>query len=141
MKTDIVAEKFDICTELAIGEHRKLTIEKPAEETGSIEHIMNLSDIDFNGHVNNKSYLTVAEATMPDSFRREYMLSKIKINFKRETFLGDAVLCSTSSTAIEDIYTHHLTKDDVAVCEIETTWNKRGNEESILDWSIRDSNP
>ena len=141
VRTDIVAETFDICNEKAMGEHSKFSIEKAVEKISSLQHTINLSDIDFNSHVNNKSYITVAEATMADDFKKENLLKDIRISFKRETFLGDTIDCSTSSTAVANTYIHHLTKDDVAVCDIQTTWEKRGKEETILDWSIRDSNP
>ena len=78
---------------------------------------------------------------MAEDFKKKNMLRSIRISFKRETFLGDTIACATSSTAVEDTYIHHLAKDDAALCDIQTTWEKRGKEESILDWSIRDSNP
>ena len=136
-----MAEAFDTCNEKAMGEHSKFSIEKAVEKISSLQHTINLSDIDFNSHVNNKSYITVAEATMSDDFKKENLLKDIRISFKRETFLGDTIACSTSSTAVANTYIHHLAKDEAPVCDIQTTWVKRGKEESILDWSIRDSNP
>ena len=55
VKTDIVAASFETHKELVLGEHKRFSMEKPLDTFSSIEHTMNLSDIDFNGHVNNKS--------------------------------------------------------------------------------------
>ena len=136
VKTDILAAKFETCPELTLGEHKRLSMLKPVEKIGSLEHTMSLSDIDFNGHVNNKSYITVAEATLSDDFKKTHVLKHLRISFKRESFLGDTLSCSTFSTEMPLTYLHRLTKGDSAVCDIQSCWEKREeNMENILDWS------
>ena len=125
----MVAEKFQVHPVMTLGEHRRFSINKPKEQTGTVSHTCGLSDIDFNSHVNNKSYITIAEATLSEDFKKSHLLRKMSISFKRETFLGDTLNCTTSDTDQSGTYVHRLTKDGAPVCDIETVW------------SIRDSNP
>ena len=46
-KTDIIAERFEICSELAIGEHKKFTLPTLKEKYNEIINKNNLSDLDF----------------------------------------------------------------------------------------------
>jgi len=133
VKTDIVAEKFSVVDDLVLGKHKRFAIEKPLETTASIDHTCNLSDIDFNGHVNNKSYITVAEASISESFRKTHVLKGLNIRFCRETFLGDTLHCDTYATARENTWIHKLAKDGTLMCEIQTVWEERHEEETILE--------
>ena len=72
VKADEVAEKFKIIDELVLGEHKKFVLPEATEVYTKIEHKNNLSDTDFNKHVNNKSYINLAEMTAPDELRRTH---------------------------------------------------------------------
>ena len=136
VKTDIVAASFETHKELVSGEHKRFSMEKPLDTFSSIEHTMNLSDIDFNGHVNNKSYITVADASMPLDFKKNHTLAKLYISFKQESFMGDTLSCSTYRTQSPDTYVHKLTRGNDTVCDIQSCWKKKnGKEETILEWS------
>lgn len=123
VKADEVAEKFEVCSELALGEHKKFILPPAKEVYTKMEHKNNLSDIDFNNHVNNKSYINLAEMTAPEEFRRTHTLKSLNIRFNRETFLGDVLTCTTNKTELPDTYTHIIEKDGIPVCEISTSWN------------------
>ena len=136
VKADEVAEKFEVCNELALGEHKKREIPKATEMYTKIEHTNNLSDIDFNKHVNNKSYINLAEMTAPDDFRRTRALTKLYIRFNRETFLGDVLTCTTNKTEIPDTYTHIIEKDGASVCDILTTWTTKKEKQNIVEYNL-----
>ncbi len=91
VKTDVVAERFEICDELVLGEHKKFVVPDSTEVYTKIEHKINLSDLDFNNHVNNKSYINLAELTVPDEYRKTHKLKSLSIRFNKETFLGDTL--------------------------------------------------
>ena len=138
VKADEVAEKFEVCNELALGEHKKFVLPEPTEVYTKIEHKINLSDIDFNKHVNNKSYINLAEMTAPDEFRKTHRLKNLHIRFNKETFLGDTLTCTANKTEEQDQFTHIIEKDGVSVCDIATVWEEIHNskKESIAEYNL-----
>lgn len=136
VKSDVVAERFEVRNELAMGEHKKFIMPQATDVYTKIEHTINLSDIDFNKHVNNKSYINLAEMTAPDEFRKTHRLKNLYIRFNKETFLGDVLTCTTNKTENPDRFTHIVEKDGVSVCEIATTWKERSSKENILDFDL-----
>lgn len=135
-KTDVVAERFEVCNEFVLSEHKKFVLPQATEVYTKIEHKNNLSDIDFNKHVNNKSYINLAEMTAPDEFRKTRVLKNIQIRFNKETFLGDVLTCTTNRTEAPGIYTHIIEKDGVSVCDIATTWKERNSRNNIGDYNL-----
>ena len=111
VKTDCISGKFDICRDLALGEHTKFVLEDVIDKVSEINHKNNLSDIDFNNHVNNKSYINLAEATANRDFKSSHSLKSLYIRFNKETFLNDILNCSTYNTLKPNIYVHKITKD------------------------------
>ena len=137
IKTDIVLEKFSVCSELTLGEHKKFALSDELEKVSEIEHRNNLSDLDFNKHVNNKSYINLAEATANDEFRKTHTLKTLNIRFNRESFLGDVLLCSTYKTADDNTYVHKITKDGVSICDIQTSWIEKLASVPIIDYELK----
>lgn len=135
-KTDVVADRFDICNELVLGEHKKFILPKTREVYTKIEHKNNLSDIDFNKHVNNKSYINLAEMTAPNEFRKTKVLKSIHIRFNKETFLDDVLTCTTNRTELPNTYTHIIEKDGISVCDIVTVWDERNSKNNIVEYNL-----
>ena len=135
-KTDIVTERFNIYPELMLGEHKKFVLPEIKEKVSEIKHTNNLSDLDFNNHVNNKSYINLAEMTTSDEFRNKYTLKSISIRFNKETFLGDTLICTTYKTPTENVYNHIVEKDGVSVCDISTSWIQKEYQETIVEYNL-----
>jgi len=137
-KTDIFDNKFEICDEMTLGEHKKFILTEPTEEISSITHTNNLSDIDFNNHVNNKSYINLAELTAPDNFQQTHILKELHIKFNKETFLGDVLKATTYRTNTKNYFVHKITKDSLNVCDIETKWENKSSNfcSNILSYSL-----
>ena len=136
-KTDIITEHFNICPELVLGEHKKFTLEEQTEKVSEINHKNNLSDLDFNNHVNNKSYINIAEASATDEFRKTRTLKTLNIKFNKESFLDDILICSTFKTNIPDTYVHRITKDGDSVCDIQTCWTDKKISQEILNYDLK----
>ena len=135
--TDVVSDKFEIKNELAIGEHKKFIMLEPIEKVAGISHKNNISDLDFNNHVNNKSYIKIAEATAPDNYKNSHNLKNLYIKFCRESFLDDVLICSAYKTSVPDTFVHKILKDNVLICEIQTTWGKSISKENISDFGLK----
>lgn len=136
-KTDSIADRLPIKNELVLGEHKKFTLPEITEKYTEITHTNNLSDLDFNNHVNNKSYINLAEMTAPDEFKRKHSLKKLNIKFNQETFLGDILTCSTYKTDLEKTYIHKIEKDGISVCDILTSWKEKENKETIVEYDLK----
>lgn len=135
-KTDMVAESFELCNELAIGEHKKFSIGEVKSKVCEIVHKNNLSDLDFNNHVNNKSYINLAEATATEEFRASYDLKTLNIKFNKESFFNDELICTTYKTKFPDTFAHKITKEEMSVCDIQTSWTKKQKSENILGYNL-----
>ena len=136
-RTDILSERFSVCDELTMGEHKKFILPAHTEKIKNITHTNSLSDIDFNNHVNNKSYINLAEMTADYEFRRTHELKTLHIRFNKETFLGDTLICTAYKTELPDTYTHIIEKDGVSVCDILTSWKKiDDNSANIIEYAL-----
>ena len=131
-----MSERFAVVHELVLGEHKKFTLPIVTEKVREIKHTNNLSDLDFNNHVNNKSYINLAEMTTSEEFRGKYNMKNMSIRFNKETFLGDTLTCTTFKTEQENQYTHIVEKDGISVCDISTTWREKTPRISIVDYDM-----
>lgn len=134
--TDTVLQRFEICEEFVLGRHTKFSPVPAAGKIAEIIHTNNLSDIDFNNHVNNKSYINIAEMTMSENFKAENRIKKLHIKFNKETFLQDTLTCCTYKTEIANTFTHIIKKDDISVCDISTVWERKIKTESIVNCDL-----
>ena len=135
-KTDIVKDRFEVVNDLVLGEHKKFFLPPITEKVAEIKHKMNLSDLDFNNHVNNKSYINIAEMTAPFEYKKAHKLKQLNIRFNQETFLDDILICSLYKTDTPDVFAHKLEKDGVSVCEILTRWEKGASKETIDNYDL-----
>lgn len=136
VKTDIVASRFNVVNNLVLGEHKKFILPEATEKIKELKHTNNLSDLDFNNHVNNKSYINLAEMTSSEEFKSKYNLKSLNIRFNKETFLGDNLICTTYKTNNENQYTHIIEKDGISVCDISTSWQEKTSRISIVDYDM-----
>ncbi|WP_372521119.1 acyl-ACP thioesterase domain-containing protein [Candidatus Ruminimicrobiellum ovillum] len=136
-KTDVVAERFELCDELVLGQHTKFVLPEIKEKFNELTHKINLSDLDFNKHVNNKSYINLAEMTAPDEFKKTHTVKNLKVKFNRESFLNDVLTCTTYTTNTENLYVHKIEKDGISVCDISTLWEEKTDTSTIVDYPLK----
>lgn len=136
VKTDILTDKFTICDELTLGEHKKFVLESEQREISQITHKNNHADIDFNEHVNNKIYLNIAEASLNSDFKKLHTLKSIYIRFNKETFLDDILICSTYNTSNSNTLVHKITKNDENICDIQTSWTQKSITDEIVNYDL-----
>lgn len=134
--TEIITDKIEVCPDLAIGGHKTARTCKINEKIKEITHQTNLSDIDFNNHVNNKSYINIADSSSTQDFKESHIIKYLSVKFNKETYLGDTLVCSTYTTDKENTYIHEIEKDNVSVCEIITSWIDTKKHNQILDFDL-----
>ena len=120
--TDFLADKLTVVTELMTGSHRKVRFPKAQSIDMQIEHRATRLDLDFNFHVSNRSYVTIAMLTMPDDVLSSKTLSSVTVHWLHETYLDDTLTCRMSHTD-DGSYLHNLTNaEGVVVCELMSRW-------------------
>jgi fatty acyl-ACP thioesterase A len=141
-----VVEDFQLqqwCDEPIMGTGYEVEKLPDARDIGAIEgsqcsvpvvHYTRRSDLDMNGHVNNCIYTEWLLESVPQSYRDEYELKELIIEFKAECNFGDvieAVCCEDTASKVGGsvFLAHTLTKKSdekqTEVVRARTIWAKR----------------
>ena len=136
-KPDTISDNYEVCPELMLGEHKKFILGYIGEKITEIVHKTNLSDLDFNDHVNNKSYVNIAERTAPSEYQKTHILKNMSIKYNQESFLGDTLVCTLYRTEIQNVYIHKIEKNGLPICDIKTTWIEKTQNEKIIDFPLQ----
>lgn len=89
----------------------------------SFEHKVNVTDLDFNGHVCNRSYLALAASAFSVEFVRTHDLFFLQIKFMNEAFFGDVLTCEVFRHTESASYWSRITNaENKPVCEIYSRW-------------------
>ena len=112
--TDAAASAITVLPEAALPEApRKSRFPAPGAPMGSVRHHVNLLDLDFNGHVGNRSYLSIAMLTATDGFLSGHRLRSMQLKWLRETPPGETLSCGLYAVeGAEGFYQHILTQSD-----------------------------
>lgn len=87
-----------------------------------VEHVVNVTDLDFNGHVCNRSYLSISMATFPLEFIKTYSPKYIHIKFTREAFFGETLKCQVSKDENQTYWFDILNSKGKAICNVYSEW-------------------
>ena len=134
--TDSVAAKITILPDIVLS-HKKIRFPKPEKSLKNIEHKVNLLDLDFNRHVNNRSYLSIAMLTADDKFLSDNYLHYMVIHWLHETYL-DETLKSELAAVDKNIFLNSIVKEDgTTAAEIYSEWRKIENPVDISEVLVR----
>lgn len=92
--------------------HRKERIPAGRNLLHEMSHRVNPINLDFNGHVNNRTYLSIAMQTVSGDFAQKQRLSRLTIRWQHETFLGDTLQCRLWDTEQANAYLAVISKED-----------------------------
>lgn len=123
-------------------EKRKATKENAAEKVlyQVHEHRVNVTDLDFNGHMCNRSYVGIAQSTAPVDFISHASLQRMHVKFLREAFFDDLLSCRIYKAAGQQgLYWHQfLNASEKEVCTIFTEWDmKPGDAPDVAELIFR----
>lgn len=135
--TEAVAEKIAVVPEMMTETHRKMRFPKDGELLTRIAHKVNRTDLDFNRHVNNRSYLKIAMITSSDRFIAQNRVRKMIIHWQHETYLEETLACSLFQVG-DSTYLHRLAKEDGTVAaEILSVWEPLVSDVDVAEVVIR----
>lgn len=112
--------------------HTKIRIPAGQAVVSEIAHRVNPINLDFNGHVNNRTYLHIAMQTVSGERVGNRRLQSLTIRWLRESFLGDTLICRMCQTEQADGYVHVISRGDTAVAQIYSVLTER-TEQAIID--------
>lgn len=115
---------FDIVPDLVFGKHFKPILPATSGKLDSISYRTMTTDVDFNGHVSNRVYLSAAMGGFPLDYVKAHSFEQMTIKFERETFLGDGLHCHRYACEGKDDNYITAIRNDAGenVCHIWTSW-------------------
>jgi acyl-CoA thioesterase FadM len=129
--------KFELCEELVLGKHKKMVFSTGTEKIMTYSHKINSTDLDFNRHVSNRNYLTIASATSDVEYIATHKLLSLSVKFIKESFLNDELICELYAGAnTPDRFVHIIKRnaDQAEICKISTTWTEKKTLKTIQDY-------
>ena len=93
-----------------------------------VQHVVNVTDLDFNGHVCNRTYLLISLATQPLEFIKQYSPKYMHIKFNREAFFGETLDVKVSSDGVQKYWYDIVNSKGKNICEIYSEWENNKDE-------------
>lgn len=94
-----------------------------------VKHDVNVTDLDFNGHVCNRTYLSISMSTFPLEFIKTYSPRYMHIKFAHESFFGERLTCKVSRNDQLCYWFDIENSQGKPVCNIYSEWED--NRESL----------
>ena len=110
---------FGVVEEAVFGSHN-INLNANTESFVKINEIkfpVNYNDLDFNGHVNNISYIDWAISALPVEILNKYKIKKYSVVFKHECFLNEQIITELFQDETEFVAII-LKQDGTTACEI-----------------------
>ncbi len=123
--------QLPVLPEMCLDGHKRSKFPKDGTLLTEVIHRVNPINLDMNGHVNNRTYLSIAMQSANESFMDMYAIRSISIRWLRETFLGDTLTCRLILLPREQrdgtyTYTHIITREDgQSAAQIYSEWSVR----------------
>lgn len=73
--------------------HKRNKFPEVGDEAEGFPYLTNISDIDFNKHVNNISYLRIAMSFMPVEYAMTHSVKCLAVKFLRQSFVHEKLIC------------------------------------------------
>ena len=126
-----LASQISVLPEMTSLSHKKMRFPANGTPVHQIEHSVNTMDLDFNKHVNNRAYVSIAMQSANEDFMDAYAIRCLTIHWLKETFLGDTLLCQlqrlpdeTDSTLFK--YLHTISRNDGKIAaQVYSEWVPR----------------
>ncbi len=111
--------------------HKKRRFPTDGTPLQQIEHRVNPINLDFNGHVNNRTYVSIAMQSAEQAFMDAYAIRCLSVHWLKETFLGDTLICRLNLLPNETEepvyhYLHTIARNDAeTAAQIYSEWIPR----------------
>ena len=131
--TDFLADRLTVVPEMMTAGHKKIRFPRAQACDMQTEHRATRLDLDFNFHVSNRSYISIALLTMPGEVLATQALSSLTVHWLHETYLGDTLTCRMSRTG-DGSFLHTLANaEGTVVCELMSRWQPLAEMPDVSD--------
>ncbi|MCR4860044.1 MAG: hypothetical protein K5910_05210 [Bacteroidales bacterium] len=133
-----VVPREEVIAELAAGPHRKRSVMKFAPSpVSSLEHTINLIDLDFNGHTNNRRYVQMALASFSPEFLASHRPDFLNIRFVHESRMGDAIANHTYPTEDPSVFVGQIRNGaGQELCRVSSHWVEKEPLTDISEFNL-----
>lgn len=137
--TDFLQGRFNVIPEMMTPSHKKALFPKAETPLIETEHTVTRLDVDFNGHMGNRSYVDLALLSLPDSTLQNKRLKSMTVHWLHESRLGDVLRCKTCAVpSSDDLFLHTITNaDQSTICELLTQWQTASSTPDIAKSLVR----
>ena len=135
--------QIPVLPEVTSETHRKRRFPTDGTPLQQIEHRVNPINLDFNGHVNNRTYLSIAMQSADEAFMDAHAIRCLSIHWLKETFLGDTLLCRLALLPNENEeqvyhYLHTISCNDAeTAAQIYSEWIPRTEQIDVSAHALR----
>ena len=122
-----VIPESELVSELVAGPHRKRAVMKFCEDpSDTLSHTINLIDLDFNGHTNNRRYVQMALVCFPPEFLATHRPDFLNIRFLKESRMGDTIGSETHPTNDPDTFVGLIVNGNgQELCRVSCHWREK----------------
>ena len=123
--------QIPVLPEMTSETHKKRRFPTDGTTLQQIEHRVNPINLDFNGHVNNRTYLSIAMQSADEAFMDAHAIRCLTIHWLKETFLGDTLICRLNLLPNETDepvyhYLHSIARNDAeTAAQVYSEWIPR----------------
>ena len=123
--------QIPVLPEVTSESHKKRRFLAEGTPLQQIEHRVNPINLDFNGHVNNRTYLSIAMQSADEAFMDTHAIRCLAIHWLKESFLGDTLTSRLSllpNEADETVYhyLHTISRNDAeTAAQVYSEWIPR----------------
>ena len=138
--TDFLADKLTVMNEgqAPTASRKKVRFPKPQTFDMQMEHRATRLDLDFNFHVSNRCYVSIALLTMPDEVLASQTLASVAVHWLHESYLDETLTCRMSRID-EGSYLHTIVNaDGVTICELMSRWQPQPEKPDVSEVLNRD---
>ena len=103
----------------------------------TLGHSINLIDLDFNGHTNNRRYVQMALVSFNQEFLDRYRPDSLNIRFLHESRMGDEIVNETYSTDVPDTFVGRVVSGrGDELCRVTSHWTPKEPLPDIADVNL-----
>ncbi len=137
--TDFLQGRFNVIPEMMTPSHKKALFPKAETPLIVTEHTVTRLDVDFNGHMGNRSYVDLALLSLPDSTLQNKRLKSMTVHWLHESRLGDVLRCKQPPQTLKpsNPQTPQTNADQSTVCELLTQWQTASSTPDIAKSLVR----
>lgn len=138
VQSDIITQEMPLNEKTVFGIHDKRSYIVNGDKISENKHNISITDLDFNNHVNNLTYIKFAISSLPADILKENKIDEILVKFLHESFLNNVLFCNVISNKEENILLASIKNEteNAEACLVKMHYSEQTSKET----NMRDKN-